>query len=107
VNFPFELVGDEPKRVESVWQQWLAHDPVALLPSHQAALRQLRAIQFDCGLSDQIEGLLEANRLFAQALTKAGIPHRFEEYDGNHSNRIRERVVMKVLPFFSTALAFE
>jgi enterochelin esterase-like enzyme len=107
VNFPFELVGDEPKRVESVWQQWLAHDPVALLSSHQAALRQLRAIQFDCGLSDQIAGLLEANRLFAQALTKAGIPHRFEEYDGNHSNRIRERVVMKVLPFFSTALAFE
>src|SRR5262245_6050110 len=51
VDFPFELVGGEVKRVESVWQKWLAHDPVALLGSHQANLKQLRAIQFDCGTS--------------------------------------------------------
>ena len=107
VDFPVELVGGEPKGVESVWQKWLAHDPVALLSSHQANLKQLRAIQFDCGTSDQVVGLLAANRLFAQALTKVGIPHRFEEYDGDHSNRIRERVVTRVLPFFSTALAFD
>ena len=105
VNLPFELVGGEPKRVESVWQKWLAHDPVALLSSHQEPLRQLRAIQFDCGTSDQIVG--PANRLFAEALTKAGIPHHFAEYDGDHNNRIRERIVTKVLAFFSTKLSFE
>jgi len=104
VDFPFELVEGELKRVESVWQKWLAHDPVALLSSHQALLRQLRAIQFDCGISD---GLLAANRLFAQALTTAGIPHRFEEYDGDHNNRIRDRLETRVLPFFSRVLAFE
>jgi enterochelin esterase-like enzyme len=77
---------------------------VALVASHQANLRQLRAIQFDCGTSDD---LLGANRLFAQALTTAGIPHRFEEYDGDHNNRIKERLVTRVLPFFSELLAFE
>jgi hypothetical protein len=78
VDFPFELVGGEPKRVESVWQRWLAHDPVALLVSHQANLKRLRAIQFDCGTSDQTAGLFAANRLFAEALTK-GLAS-FEEY---------------------------
>jgi enterochelin esterase-like enzyme len=104
VDFPFESAQGELKRVEAVWQKWLAHDPVALVASHQANLRQLRAIQFDCGTSDD---LLEANRLFAQALTTAGIPHHFEEYDGDHNNRIKERLVTKVLPFFSKVLAFE
>jgi S-formylglutathione hydrolase len=107
VDFPFELVGGEVKRVDSVWQKWLAHDPVALLASHQANLKRLRAIQFDCGTSDQIVGLLAANRLFTEALTKAGISHRFEEYDGDHNSRIGERVATKVLPFFSSVLAFE
>ncbi len=107
VDFPFEIVGGELKRVESVWQKWLAHDPVALLSSHQANLRQLRAIQFDCGTSDQTAGLLAANRLFTQALSKAGIPHHYEEYDGDHNSRIGERLVTKVLPFFSMLLAVE
>jgi S-formylglutathione hydrolase FrmB len=107
VDFPFEIVQGELKRVESVWQKWLAHDPVALFASHQANLQQLKAIQFDCGISDQFVGMLEANRLFSQALTTAGIPHRFEEYDGDHNSRIRERLETKVLPFFSKVLAFE
>jgi enterochelin esterase-like enzyme len=107
VDFPFELVGGEVKRVDSVWQKWLAHDPVALLASHQANLKRLRAIQFDCGTSDQIVGLLAANRLFTEALTKEGISHRFEEYNGDHNSRIGERVATKVLPFFSSVLAFE
>jgi S-formylglutathione hydrolase FrmB len=107
VDFPYEIVEGQVKRVEAVWQKWLAHDPVALFASHQANLRQLRAIQFDCGISDQVAGLLAANRLFAQELTKAGIPHRYEEYDGDHNSGIRKRLETKVLPFFSTALALE
>ena len=107
VDFPYEIVEGQVKRVEAVWQKWLAHDPVALFASHQENLRQLRAIQFDCGISDQIAGLLAANRLFAQALTKAGILHRYEEYDGDHSSGIRKRLETKVLPFFSEVLAFE
>jgi S-formylglutathione hydrolase FrmB len=104
VDFPFAIGQGELTRVESVWQQWLAHDPVALVAPHQAHLRQLHAIQFDCGTAD---ALLGANRLFAHALTTAGIPHRFEEYEGNHSNRIQERLVTRVLPFFSEVLTFE
>ena len=51
-----------------------------------------------------MDGLLNANRGFSQALTGAGISHVFEEYDGDHTNRIVERMETKVLPFFSVAL---
>ena len=91
----------ELKRVDAVWQKWLAHDPVALVASHQAALRQLRAIRFDCGTSD---AMLGPNRKFAEALTAARIPHQFEEFDGDHTNRLRERLETRVLPFFSGML---
>ena len=103
-DFPFELVGGELKRVESVWQRWLAHDAVAMVSSHQAELLQLRAIRLDCGTSD---GLIGQSRAFSQALTDAGIPHVFEEYPGDHLSGVRQRMETKVLPFFSDVLAFE
>ena len=38
-------------------------------------------------------------------LTRLGIKHQFESYDGDHGSRIRERFLTKVLPFFSANLA--
>jgi len=104
VDFPFELVDGELKRVELVWQKWITHDPVVMGSTHQANLRRLKVICFDCGTSD---GLIVGNRNFSQVLTDAGIPHVFEEYPGDHSSGIRQRMETKVLPFFSDALAFE
>ena len=33
------------------------------------------------------------------------IPHYYEEYEGDHTNRIAERIEMHVLPFFSNNLS--
>ena len=103
-DFQYELVEGQVQPVPDVWRKWLAYDPVALVPSCEANLRQLRGIRFDCGMSDQL--VITNNRAFARALTEAGIPFEFEEYDGNHSNRIRERIETRVLPFFSDILEF-
>jgi S-formylglutathione hydrolase len=105
MDFPFEMVQGDLKRIDRVWQKWLAHDPVALLQSYQASLRQLRAMQFDCGASDTMT--VGANRTFSKALVAANIPHRYEEYDGDHNSRIGERVVARMLPFFSKELKVE
>lgn len=59
------------------------------------------------GASDGIIGLLKWNRAFTKALTRASIPHIYEEYDGDHHNRIKARLQTKVLLFFSKVLAFE
>ncbi len=104
VNFQYELVEGKVLPMPTVWRKWLAYDPVALVPSSEANLRQLRGIRFDCGLSDQVA--LDNNRAFARALTEAGISYEFEEYTGNHLNRIRERIETRVLPFFSDILEF-
>jgi len=35
-----------------------------------------------------------------------GVTHTFETYEGDHTNRVVERIEMKVLPFFSNSLSF-
>jgi hypothetical protein len=41
-----------------------------------------------------------------EALTCLGIDHSFEEYDGDHGNRVTERFQNNLLPFFSQQLEF-
>jgi len=103
VDFQYDLVEGKVLPVDTIWRKWIAYDPVALVPSCKANLRQLHGIRFDCGLSDH---LVLNNRAFAFALTEAGILFEYEEYEGNHVNRIRERIETQVLPFFSNILEF-
>ena len=100
-DLPVQLVDGELKLIPAVWQRWLAYDPVVLLKRYASNLRHLRALQFDCGRSDQ---LLEANRILARQLQAARVPHNFEEYDGTHVDHLRERIVKRMLPFFSSHL---
>ena len=39
-------------------------------------------------------------------LTRVGVKHTYETYDGDHSNRIGERLAARLLPFFSRTLDF-
>ena len=50
------------------------------------------------------DGLAAANRQMERILTDFGITHTFETYDGDHTNRVVERIDQKVLPFFSKNL---
>ena len=49
--------------------------------------------------------LLTANRQLHDAMTRLRIPHHYEEYDGDHTNKVRDRIEFHVLPFFSKNLA--
>lgn len=106
VDFPFELVEGEVQTVESVWQQWKTHMPLHMLPQYENNLRQFSGIRFDVGRSDRFPHIPVDNRAFSAALTEAGIKHVFEEYDGNHTNRIGQRIETAAWPFFSEVLNF-
>lgn len=106
-DFPVEEVDGDMRFVENVWSIWLEHDPLTMLSTYGINLLQYRGVRIDCGSSDTLSDLIGQNRMFSQALTDANIPHVFEEYDGNHTNRIRQRIEQKVLPFFSEVLSFE
>ena len=48
---------------------------------------------------------LESTRQLHAALTKLRVPHAYEEYDGDRTSRIRERLEWSVLPLFARNLA--
>jgi hypothetical protein len=45
------------------------------------------------------------NRQLNESLTRLDIANSLEIYDGDHGNRVGERFVSKVLPFFSKQLS--
>jgi enterochelin esterase-like enzyme len=74
---------------------------MALLVTSAANLQRYYAIGIDVGRQDP---LLGAHRQMHQALTRLRVPHAFEEYDGDHTNMLGERLASRLLPFFSKNL---
>ena len=66
-------------------------------------LKQYKAIMMDVGLSDS---LAASNKEMDESLTRLGVPHVFQTYDGDHMNHVKDRFSGSVLPFFSENLAF-
>ena len=75
-----------------------------MLDPYVPNLKKMKAIALDIGLQDN---LITSNQVLVQALKRFGVPHTFETYEGDHGNRISERLEEKVLPFFSNNLSFE
>ena len=84
--------------------KWAANSPVAMLDQYVPNLKKLKAIALDIGLQDN---LITSNRVLVDALKRFGVAHTFETYEGDHGNRIPQRLEEKVLPFFSNTLSFE
>jgi enterochelin esterase-like enzyme len=105
VTFPFVRRDGRLVLNETAFARWVENAPLDMIPSHAAALKQLHGVMFDIGRSDQI---VSPAALVAidSALTRAGVTHTFETYDGDHANRVGLRVATRVLPFFSRTLDF-
>jgi enterochelin esterase family protein len=83
----------------TVWQRWLANDPVTMLdtPAYAAALRGLKLLYLDCGNHDEYALHLGA-RIFSQRLTELNIPHHYEEFEGGHQQtQFRYDVSLQVI----------
>ncbi len=68
-------------------------------------LKKLKAIAIDAGLQDR--GISEATKNLHEVLDSYQITHFYESYEGDHLNRIAERIETKALPFFSENLVFQ
>ena len=84
-------------------QKWIANSPLAMLDQHYTNLKKYAAIAIEVGPMD---GLAGSNRDLDKAMTQLGVQHTFETYEGDHTNRVPERIEMNVLPFFSKVLSF-
>jgi len=82
--------------------KFAANSPLAMIDQYLTNLKKYQAIMIDVGTED---GLAASNRQMSQILMDFGVAHTFETYEGNHTNRVAERMETKVLPFFSKHLS--
>ena len=68
--------------IDSIWQQWLLHDPVTMLQSYSDSLKKLGAIQLFAGESEDYQ--YQSFKCFHRALLDHGIMHGYEAIPGDH-----------------------
>jgi len=78
---PFEIRNG--RLIDDVWSRWLALDPVRMAASHAEALGSMRRIYLDAGRHDEFFLDLGA-QAFADELSRLGIDHSVELFDGAH-----------------------
>jgi S-formylglutathione hydrolase FrmB len=80
---PFNLESGEV--IEARWREWLKHDPINLVARYRDNLKTLRGIYMDCGWRDQYH-IHYGMRILSKRLAEAGVRHRYEEFDDDHSD---------------------
>lgn len=98
----FDLPTKDGELQPLIAAKWTANSPLVMVDQYVPGLKKYRAIAIDVGTKDPF---LTTNTQLDQALTRLGVAHTFESYDGDHGNRITVRFAAKVLPFFFENLA--
>lgn len=83
--------------------KWHANAPVAMLAQYLPAMRSLRAIGMETGAKDFVRPDVLAMHT---ELLRFGIAHDWTDHDGDHGNRVSERLETVVFPFFAKHLVF-
>jgi len=95
-----ELLPSDP-----TYTKWQDFFPIAEVAHDRENLRKLKAFAFDYGTSDQFAHIPVASRRLADRLSELRIPFTLSVYDGDHRNRVVERLETIVFPFFSENLS--
>jgi hypothetical protein len=96
---PFNLESGET--IEERWRKWRGHDPINLVARYRDNLKSLRGIYIDCGWRDQYH-IQYGSRILSARFAAAGIRHRYEEFDDDHSDV--DYRMDRSLPFLYRAL---
>ena len=97
----FDLPTKDGQLQPLIAAKWVANSPLVMVDQYVPNLKTYRAIALDVGTQDSLGA---SNIDLDKALTRLGVTHSFETYEGDHTNRVRERFEAKVLPFFSQQL---
>ena len=101
LGFRIPFNAESGEAIAERWRNWRRHDPINLVAKYRANLKSLRGIYIDCGWRDQYH-IHYGSRILSQRLAEAGIRHRYEEFDDDHSD-IDYRMDVS-LPFLYRAL---
>jgi enterochelin esterase-like enzyme len=87
-----------------VQAKWWSNMPLATIDQYIPNIKKLKALAFDAG--DKDEHIAAAIKILDSTLNNYGIRHTYEQYEGDHVNRIQQRIERKMLAFFSENLSF-
>jgi S-formylglutathione hydrolase FrmB len=99
----FDLPTKDGMPVPAIAVKWIANSPLAMVDQYSSNLKKYKAFMMDCGLQDGLQG---SNKEMDEELTRLGVTHTYETYEGDHTNHVKDRWEQKVLPFFSANLSF-
>ncbi len=101
-DFPFELKDGQLVPAEPAFSKWQEYSPANLVGKYRDNLRKLKGLKFDSGNRDEFLFIIDNSRELSKILTAYGIEHIFEEYNGDHRNKLwgkNGRIISDVLPF--------
>ncbi len=98
----YDLPIKDGKPQPDIIAKWAANAPLAMLSQYVTNLKKYNAIAMEIGTKDS---LYRTNKELDAMMTNLGITHSYEEYDGDHTNRVFERIEKNTLPFFSQHLS--
>lgn len=101
-DLPFEMT-EGKLRPTAAYTRWESNFPIKMVGQYAANLKRLRGLKFDSGVNDEFKFIVENSRALSAELTKQGIDHIFEEYNGDHRNRLWSRtgrLYNEVFPYF-------
>jgi enterochelin esterase-like enzyme len=90
---------------EEISAKFTANRTLYTIEQYIPNLKKLKAIAIESG--DKDGSISDATLKLHDLLLLNGVEHQYESYDGNHTNRIADRIRTKTLPYFSEHLVFE
>ncbi len=106
-DFPFTMVNGKLQPNEPAYSKWQDNFPVNMVGKYKSNLLKLKGLKFDSGYDDEYRFIPNNSRALSLVLTSNGINHVFEEYNGDHRNRMcgrTGRLSTEVLPYFEMLL---
>jgi hypothetical protein len=107
---PFTMVDGKLQPSEPAFSKWQERLPVNMVDTYRGNLLKLRGLRFDSGYEDEFLHIPPTARALSTELTARGIEHTFEEYNGDHRNRLwgrTGRLATEVFPYFWLLLESE
>ncbi|MEO8099949.1 MAG: alpha/beta fold hydrolase [Acidobacteriota bacterium] len=98
----FDLPTKDGEVQPLVAAKWTANSPLLMVDQYVTNLKRYRSIFIEVGTRDPF---LTLNTQLSQALTRLGVQHKFETYDGDHGSRIKARFAESLLPYFTANLS--
>ncbi len=99
----YDLPTKDGQPQPAIAAKWVANSPLVMVDQYLTNLKKYNAIMIEVGTQD---GLAAANKQLDESFKTFSVAHTFETYEGDHTNRVPERIEQKVLPFFSNNLSF-